>query len=260
LTVGQPGRVLYFNNGATPTLYKDKSPASDSITFLKPNDGFTVVEGPYCVINGDQAPQWNFRQWKVQTTAGNQTGWIHEYNGNPEQGFVKYIMSSTTQTDLKPEIVSFTIQPADKLDFNGTVTVTWDIRNTTRNLLMLGKTTLTDQAAKGTLTFNVKDIYNDNPLTFSLSAYDDQQNSTDKVINIPVETAGTTINSFTVTPASVPQGAPVTVTWDIGGPFASAYITYDAIDNQVGITQRHDQHGPGYDHGGRKCHQPCAHL
>ena len=223
LAVGQLGRVLYFNNGSTPTLYKDKSPASESITFLKPNDGFTVLEGPHCVINGDQAPYWNFRQWKVKTIAGNQMGWLHEYIGNPEQGFVKYMTSSTTQPETKPEIVTCTVQPADKLDFNGTVTVTWDIRNTTSNLLMLGDTTLTDQTAKGTLTFNVKDIYNYNPLIFSLTAYDDQQNSTDKLITIPVETAGTTINSFTVTPDSVQQGAPVTVTWDIGGPFARAY-------------------------------------
>lgn len=237
VTIGQLGRVLYFNSGATLALYKDKAPSIETLTFLKPNDTFNIVEGPYCVINDDQVPVWNFRQWKVKTLAGNLSGWLYEYHGNPEQGFVKYITANVSQVDTKPEIVTFNVQPSDKLDFNGTVTVTWEVRNAVRILLMLGQTTLVDQGTTGSLTLNVKDIYGSNPIRFALSAYDTQQNATDTSINIPVQTAGTSIKSFTVTPVSVQQGAPVSVTWEIEGPFTSAHITYDKIDSEMGMPE-----------------------
>jgi hypothetical protein len=72
----------------------------------------------------------------------------------------------------------------------------------------------------------------------ALFGADPQHNSAEKLVSVPLETAGgLTINNFTVNPVAIKQGDVVTVTWDIASTFSKAGIQYDKIEGQVPVTE-----------------------
>jgi hypothetical protein len=225
LAVNKTGKVLNHANGAPIALLRDNYPATVTAGEIKTGETFTVLSGPTCVITS-QTEGRTIRTWRVKATTGGAEGFIYEYGGTPTESFIRYV-AATDFTGAPPpmQLVTFTIAPT-QLKPDGTVTVSWEVRNGKRVQLGFGSKSFDNQPLNGTMTLNVKDILTGtNPMPFIINATDGQQNSVAQTTKIPVESV-LTIKSFTATPTEVMATGNVTLNWEIEGAFTSSSITW----------------------------------
>src|SRR5690606_31092647 len=196
-------------------------------------------EGPYCsYFNDNDAIQRTRRRWNVSFNG--LRGWVDEYTGTAQEGGVTYYFVPQANADIPlGEIISFNVSPAS-VDSNALestyITFSWQTRNTTRVYISPMPAEYNQFNTSGELRILASQLQaNSNPITYTLTAHDGQQNYSYAEVTINFNSS-VAITSFSVSPDTARGNNQVTFSWNIAGDFATASIWYTPSVSRPSLT------------------------
>lgn len=217
MAVGDNGRVVRNNNDSGTSFYTS-SDFTAYIDELKPDETFTLLEGPICRYSQGATTLVIQRVWKLRRADGRE-GWALEFYKYDNQTPVLLLVKADTTPIPTVQINSFTVSPA-VADYNQDVTVSWDIANASRYGFTLGNGEVFSEAEiqpQGSMTRKASEVIgNTNPTQLSIFAADSQDNFVTAEAAFSVNSA-VAIKSFTVTPENPASNGSITLSWELEG-------------------------------------------
>lgn len=230
MAVSDNGRVVSNNNGSGTSIHESPD-FTGYIGELKPDETFTLLEGPICRHTNRESDDTLVvqRMWKLRLADGRE-GWALEFYKYDDQAPTILLTKTDTLPIPSVQINSFTIAP-EIADYDQDVTISWDIANAARYGFTLGSGEVFSEAnveAQGSVTRKASEVIgNTNPTQLSLFAADNQGNFITREASFNVNSA-VTIKSFTVTPNDPASNGTVTLSWELEGT-TQAQITWNQI-------------------------------